>query len=97
MLVTEGGLGGDKEGGSGKNGWLVNGILGPLSGSGGDSNPVPGEGAGDGESGKNGWCKTLFLILILDLTPFLPEIERSTLPKAPASEKPTNTTSSSSN
>lgn len=96
MLVPVGGLGGEKEGESGKKGWLVNGILGPFPVSGGDSNPVEGEGAGDGGTGKNGSCKTLSAIWILDLTRFLPEVARSNLPEAFASEEPTNTSSSSS-
>lgn len=97
MLIPVGGLGGEKEGESGKKGSLVNGILGLFPGSGGDSNPVEGEGAGDGGSGKNeGSCKTLFAIWILDLTLFLPEVARSNLPEAFASEEPTNTSSSSS-
>jgi len=94
MLVSEGGAGGEKEGDSGKNGWLVNGVLCPLTGSGGDSNPVPGEGAGDGGTGKNGSCKTLAAIWILDLTPFLPEVAPSNLPEDTASEEPTSTSNS---
>lgn len=75
MLIPEGGLGGEKEGDSGKKGGrFLNGILGSFPGAGGDSNPVEGEGAGDGGTGKNGSCKTVSAIRILDLTLFLLEV-----------------------